>query len=44
MVMGPLMTLVGINVYYAKEGVLVVKTYIESMSDENGFGAATEIG
>ena len=28
----------------AKEGVLVVKIYLESMLDENGFGAATEMG
>ena len=28
---------------YAKEGVLVGKTYLESMSDESGFGAATDM-
>ena len=29
---------------YSKEGVLVGKTYLESMLDEGGFGAATKIG
>ena len=29
---------------YAKEGVLVGKTYLESILDESGFGAATEMG
>ena len=29
---------------YAKGGVLVGKTYLESMLDESGFGAATEMG
>ena len=29
---------------YAKEGILVGKTYLESMLDESGFGAATEMG
>ena len=29
---------------YAKEGVLVGKTYLDSMLGESGFGAATDMG
>ena len=29
---------------YAKEGVFVGNIYVESMLDESGFGAATEMG
>ena len=34
----------GYTFYFAKEVVLFVKTYIESMLDESDFGAATEMG
>ena len=34
----------GYTFYYAKEGVLVGKIDLGSMSDKRGFGAATEIG
>ena len=43
MVLGPVVTLVGIF-DYSKEGVLVGKTDPESILDESGFGAATEMG
>ena len=41
---GPFNAIVRYIFDYEKEGVLVGKTDLESILDENGFGAATEMG
>ena len=43
MVLGPLMILVGRHLIIQRR-VFLLEIYIESMLDESGFGAATEMG
>ena len=44
MVLGPLMPLVGIHLIIERRVFLVFRTYLESMLDESGLVAATEMG